>query len=117
MAKAQVEAELVAMRTQMNPHFLFNALNSIGSMAMFDAEGAVKMLQKMADLYRSILDSTKRKTHSLNDEMRIVQSYLDLEAMRFGNRLTYSFEVPEGVRDIQIPGLVLQTLVENAVKH
>lgn len=112
-----VQGELNAMRSQMNPHFLFNSLNSVQTMASFDPERAQEMISRLADLYRGILDSSKTATSPLLREVEIAKNYLELEKMRFGERLKYQMEVPAGVDDLHVPGLLLQTLVENAVKH
>jgi sensor histidine kinase YesM len=117
LERTQVQAELNAMRSQMNPHFLFNSLNSVSTMASIDPEKAQTMISRLADLYRGILDSSKTATSPLSHEIEIASNYLELEKMRFGDRLTYGISAPEGLGDVYSPGLLLQTLVENAVKH
>jgi HAMP domain-containing protein len=115
--RARMEAELNALRSQMSPHFLFNTLNAIATTIGLDPGLAAAMLEKLASLYRLILASTKTVTAPLATELEIVRLYLDLEVLRFGKRLTYEVEAPAEAASVQVPGLVLQTLVENAVKH
>lgn len=117
LAKANIQAELDALRQQMNPHFLFNTLNSVLTMISIDRAEAIKMITQLADLYRAIVDSSKTPTTNLTHEMLIVRNYLELEKVRFGGRLRFSFDLPENPDLIFIPGLVVQNLVENAVKH
>ncbi len=117
LQRAQVQAELDAMRSQMNPHFLFNSLNSVSTMTSFAPERAQAMITRLADLYRGILDSSKTATSPLPRELEIATNYLELEKMRFGDRLSYEVAVPNGLEEVHVPGLLLQTLVENAVKH
>lgn len=117
LAKANIQAELDALRQQMNPHFLFNTLNSILTMISIDKDQAMTMITKLANLYRSVVDSSKTPTTTLAQELSIVTNYLDLEKVRFSKRLQYVVEAPKNSDAIFIPGLLLQNLVENAVKH
>ncbi len=117
LERAQVQSELDAMRSQMNPHFLFNSLNSVSTIASIDAGRAQEMISRLADLYRGILDSSKTATSPLKHEIEIASNYLELEKMRFGERLTYEIDAPPDLGHLYAPGLLLQTLVENAVKH
>lgn len=116
--RARLEAELAALRNQMSPHFLFNTLNAISTTVSLDPERASLLLAKVADLYRMILESTKGVTAPLARELEIARLYLELEALRFGaKRLRYAFELEAPVEGLFLPGLIVQTLVENAVKH
>ncbi|MCA2958908.1 MAG: histidine kinase [Silvanigrellales bacterium] len=117
LKREQMSAELAALRSQMNPHFLFNALNSVQSLLDIDAGAARGMLQQLSDLFREILESSKLTTIPLDREMRIVESYLALQKRRFGKRLSYAFDIPAEASHIYVPPLLIQTLVENAVKH
>ncbi|MCX7200195.1 MAG: uroporphyrinogen-III C-methyltransferase [Proteobacteria bacterium] len=117
LERAQVQSELHVMRSQMNPHFLFNSLNSVSTMASIDPEKAQTMISRLADLYRGILDSSKTATSPLAREIEIASNYLELEKMRFGERLSYEIHASTGLGEVYAPGLLLQTLVENAVKH
>lgn len=115
--RARLEAQLNALRTQMNPHFLFNALNSIGALVHSDPARAGAMTTGLADLYRSIVGASKSRTVPLADELKLVETYLTLEQVRFDERLTFSLAVDPAARSIAVPGLLLLTLAENAVKH
>ncbi len=113
---AHMESQYHVLKNQMQPHFLFNSLNSLSELCIANPNKAVEVTQKLSDLYREILENSKYKTTSLASEINIVCKYLDLEKIRFGERLKFTIGgTPVG--DIKIPSLVLQTLVENAVKH
>jgi len=109
------EARYQTLEHQMRPHFLFNALNSLAELIESREENAAEMTYKLSELYRKILSNSKTKTSSLKAELEIVQSYLDLEKLRLGSRLDFSFDVVDD--EIYLPSLMLQTLVENAIKH
>ncbi len=111
------EARYHALENRMRPHFLFNALNSLAELIESGQENAAETTYKLSDLYRQILANSGLKTASLGSEIEIVRSYLELEQLRFGQRLNFSIEYPENGREIYLPSLTLQTLVENAVKH
>jgi signal transduction histidine kinase len=110
-------AELDLLRNQMNPHFLFNTLNAISTYMTIDQAKATGMSERLASLYRMILQATRKSTVPLADELDIVRAYLDLESVRFGKRLTWDISCIPAAEDFQVPGLILQTLVENAIKH
>jgi hypothetical protein len=115
---AKAEAELHALRNQMQPHFLFNSLNSLAALIDSDPATAGEATQKLADLYRLILDCSKNPLSPLEREVRIARLYLEIERIRFGRRLAIQLPVlSPAERDLLVPSLVLQTLVENAVKH
>lgn len=109
------EAQLVALQSQINPHFLFNTLNSVARTARIEgAEGSERLIRGLSSVLRYILRNP-RQSVSLREEMRVIGDYLALQAVRFGSRFTYRIEVAEGIEDAQIPPLILQPLVENAV--
>jgi len=101
----------------MRPHFLFNALNSLAELIESGREDAAQTTYKLSDLYRQILANSGLKTASLSSELKIVQVYLELEQLRFDSRLRFQIEAPDDSDCIFLPSLMLQTLVENAVKH
>jgi hypothetical protein len=111
------EMNLHVLKNQMQPHFLFNSLNSLAELIDSNREHASQMTQNLSDLYREILESSKTQSSSLGSEISIVKKYLDLESLRFGSRLRYEIQVSEEIYGLQIPSLILQTLVENAIKH
>ena len=111
------EARYHTLETQMRPHFLFNALNSLAELIESKQENAAEVALTLSDLYRKILANSKTKTASLRSELEITQAYLELEQLRFGKRLQFTIVTPSDTDNIFLPSLSLQTLVENAVKH
>jgi hypothetical protein len=116
IGKLATEAELRALRAQMNPHFLFNALTTIGYLIQTAPPRALETLLRLTALLRGVLRSEGELT-TLGRELDLVQAYLDIERARFEHRLLVTIDVPSHLRSIQLPPLVLQPLVENAVKH
>jgi hypothetical protein len=111
------EAELQALRNQLNPHFLFNSLHSISALATQDGGRAREMCVRLADFLRSSLGLGSRENIPLREELALARSYLEVEQVRFGSRLRVVEEVAATCQDCAIPALLLQPLVENAVKH
>lgn len=111
------ESNLNVLKNQMQPHFLFNSLNSLAELIDSNKEYASAMTQKLADLYREILENSKKQVASVESELSIIKKYLELEKLRFGDRLRYKISVSDGLERVFLPSLALQTLVENAVKH
>lgn len=111
------EASLSSLESRIRPHFLFNTLNSISALIHDDPAAAERMVERLAALLRFSLDSTERSTIPLETELRIAADYLDLEKARFGERLHYAIEVPSELQSLRVPPFVVQTLVENSVKH
>jgi LytS/YehU family sensor histidine kinase len=110
------EAELRALRAQMNPHFLFNALNTIGYLIQTSPTRAHGTLMKLTALLRGVLRSAGTAT-TLGDEIDLVSAYLEIEHARFEERLRVDIDVPVELRGIRVPALMIQPLVENAIKH
>jgi LytS/YehU family sensor histidine kinase len=119
MEKERLQAQIAALTAQMNPHLLFNALNTIAAMIPTAPEKAEEMTVMLSELYRGVLGASKRAKHSLTTEIEICKSYLGVEQARFGERLTVQVRVAPDLSpdQIQIPVLTLQPLVENAVRH
>jgi len=111
------EAELRALRAQIDPHFLYNCLNSIAALTAEDPGGARRMCLLMADFLRRSLTLGRREHVPLGDELSLVRDYLAIETIRFGPRLTVVETVEEICLDCPVPPLLLQPLVENAVRH
>mgnify|MGYP002784536025 CR=1 FL=1 len=111
------QMELAALRAQLNPHFLFNALNTVNALVGADPDEARRVLEMLSDLLRYTLESDKREMVSLQEELDFVQKYLSIEQARFGKRLQYYIEVDDTLFGALIPPMLLQPLVENAVKH
>ncbi|HEY2976223.1 MAG TPA: histidine kinase [Pyrinomonadaceae bacterium] len=114
--KLATEAQLRALRAQVNPHFLFNALTTIGYLVQTAPDRALETLMKLTSLLRSVL-RTDNEFVTLDQELQLIAAYLDIERARFEERLRVSIDVPEDVLSVRIPSLLLQPLVENAIKH
>ncbi len=111
------DAELRALKSQLNPHFLFNALNSIRALIVEDPERGQAAVTKLAEMLRYALQSSATETVTLQAEMRFVEAYLALESIRFEERLTVRLDISPETLDRAVPPMIVQTLVENAVKH
>jgi two-component system LytT family sensor kinase len=119
---AQLESQLAvaqtqALQMQLQPHFLFNTLNSIAALIHSDAEAADQMVSRLADLLRMTLDSGTGQEISLRQEMAFADAYLGIEGIRFQDRLTVIKDVPFECLDAMVPAFLLQPLAENAIKH
>jgi len=110
-------AQLAALRAQLNPHFLFNSLNSIAELVRSDPERAEECVERLAEILRYVLKGTQADLVPLADELRVARAYLEIEQARFGESLRVETHIDERARGILLPGLTLQPLVENAVKH
>ena len=111
------DLELINLRSQLNPHFLFNALNSIHALAMMKKDTASDAVLLLSDLMRYTLNYEKRDVVPLSEEMEVVEKYLQLEKIRFGKKLTSELTIADNSLGVKIPPIVVQTLVENAIKH
>lgn len=114
---ANRENQLNTLRAQMNPHFMFNALNGIRALVDEDPDQAKKAITQLSAILRNAMASVKRNVVPLGEEIDIVRAYLELERMRFEERLRVHFDVPVELEREQVPPMLLQTLVENAVRH
>jgi len=111
------EAEVKLLQSQINPHFLYNALNSIASLASINASKTEKMALSLSDLFKYTINREDKKYSTIIDEVTMVENYLEVEKIRFGDRLNYKIDVLEDIKDKQIPMFIIQPLVENAIKH
>jgi LytS/YehU family sensor histidine kinase len=111
------DAELRALKAQINPHFLFNSLNSITALTTSDPDRAREMCIRLSDFLRNTLGLGERASVAWHEELDLAQAYLDVEQVRFGARLHVAVVVDEACADCLVPPLVLQPLIENAVKH
>jgi len=112
-----VRAELQVLRTQLQPHFLFNALHSVGALVSTDPRAAQKMVCSVGDLLRMSLASQNNAESTLRQELEFLELYLDVQRMRFQDQLVTEIEVAGDVLDVKVPYLLLQPLAENAIKH
>jgi two-component system LytT family sensor kinase len=111
-------AQLDALRRQIEPHFLFNTLNAIAGLVRGgQSDSAVRMIAVLSDFLRRMLDDVARQQVPLHDEMEFAQTYLEIQKVRFADRLQLRVDVPSDLGPAQVPSLILQPLVENAVKH
>lgn len=117
MLASQNEIELTNLKSQLNPHFMFNALNSIRALVDEDPAQAKNAITQLSAMLRGALQTGKRQLISLDEELNLVKSYLAIETIRFEERLTVKFNIAEESLSYNIPPLMIQTLVENAVKH
>jgi LytS/YehU family sensor histidine kinase len=111
------EAELRALRAQIHPHFLFNTLNTIAALIPQDPAAAEETLTRLAEMFRYTLQASEREYSSLDQELDFVRSYLEIERTRFGDRLTVRESIEPGLSATPVPSLLLQPLVENAVRY
>lgn len=110
-------SELKALKAQINPHFLFNALNSISALIESDPAAAERTLERLAGIFRGTLLASEKESVTLGKELELVDAYLDIERARFGDRLTVTHAVSEDAARVLVPPLILQPIVENAVRH
>jgi two-component system, LytTR family, sensor kinase len=114
--KLAKDAELFKLRQQLQPHFLFNSLNSINALIGARPEEARKMVQQLSDFLRGTLKKEEHQWVTLKEELQYLQLYLDIEKVRFGNRLSTDIRIAEPSLDMKLPSLLLQPVVENAIK-
>lgn len=112
-----VSAQLAALRAQVNPHFLFNSLNSIAQLIATDPRKAEACVERLAEIYRYLLHRAHADFVPLAEELSVAESYLEIERARFGDALSVEEHIDARARDLLLPSLILQPLVENAVKH
>lgn len=117
LQQLKTKAELDALHSKVNPHFLYNALNSIADLSITDGKKARRMTIALADLFRYSINYSHNNYSTVNDEVAMTEVYLQIEKIRFEDQLTYSVNVEENMGHYLVPRFILQPLVENAVKH
>ncbi len=115
--KLAIAAQLSSLESRVRPHFLFNTLNSISALIREEPVQAERMVERLSAMLRFSLDSNRRNTVCLSDEVKIVRDYLEIEQARFGERLRFSIAVAPELGPTAIPPFALQTLIENSIKH
>lgn len=111
------EAELKSLKFQINPHFVFNSLNSMSALTEIDPKKAKRMILKLADFLRFILATNERETNTLSEELKNIRLYLDIEKTRFEDKFDFKEEIEKGCEMYEIPNMLLQPLFENVIKH
>lgn len=117
LMRLNLKSKLDSLKSQVNPHFLFNSLNTLSSLIQKDAEKAEEFVEELSNVYRFLLRTNEQELISLRDELAFISSYMHLLITRYGNNLHFSLRVDEYHLDYLLPSLTLQLLVENAVKH
>lgn len=117
LRELKAKAELEALHSKVNPHFLYNALNSIADLSVTDGKKARKMTIALADLFRFSINYSNNNYSTVKEEVEMAEVYLQIEKIRFEDQLTYSIEVDDAINHYLVPRFVLQPIVENAVKH
>jgi LytS/YehU family sensor histidine kinase len=116
-AAANKESELSSLKSQLNPHFMFNSMNSIRALIDENPVKAKDAVTQLSGILRNTLLMNKSKVIPLAEEINLVQEYLKMEKMRYEERLTYEFRIEKGVHNCMIPPFIIQSQVENAIKH
>jgi sensor histidine kinase YesM len=117
LAAQLAQAQLQALRMQLNPHFLFNALNAVSSLMLKDVVAANKMISRLGDLLRLTLEKSGQQEVPLQQEIEFLRRYLEIEQIRFGDRLQLKMDIEPSTLEAAVPNLILQPLVENAIHH
>jgi len=111
------EAELRSLKFQLNPHFIFNSLNSLNSLTLSDPERASEMTVKLGDYLRTTLSRTDKQKSTLGEELDSARLYIDIEKVRFGDKIDYREDIGSNCLDLAVPSMIIQPLLENAIKH
>lgn len=111
------KSQLDALRSQLNPHFLFNALHSMAELVHANPKLAEQLLVRLGELLRQVLQSSNRQEVTLGEELEFIRGYLEIEQMRLGERLRVDWDVDPSLASVRVPSLVLQPLVENSIQH
>ena len=117
LAAQLAQAQLQALKMQIHPHFLFNTLNSIAALLHQDVEAADRMIARLGDFLRLTLKRSESQTIDFSQELEFLECYLAIEHIRFQDRLSIQMEVEQEALDIKVPNLILQPIVENAIRH
>ena len=110
-------AQLHTLRMQLQPHFLFNTLNSVSALVEEDVRGGQRMISRLSEFLRMTLSTAAHQEVPLRDELELLDAYVEIERIRFGDRLRVEYDVAPEARDALVPNLILQPLVENAIRH
>lgn len=111
------QAQLTTLKMQLQPHFLFNTLNTVSSLMIQNVTDAQNVIAKLADLLRTVLNDAPAQTIPLSKELAFIKNYLSIEQIRFSDRLTIQYDIAQNTESALVPSLILQPVVENAIKH
>jgi sensor histidine kinase YesM len=111
------QSQLEALRSQLNPHFLFNALHSMAELVHGNPKLAEQLIVRLGELLRQVLQSSNRQEVPLSEELEFIRGYVEIEQMRLGDRLHVNWDIDPSLGQVSVPSLVLQPLVENAIQH
>ena len=117
LEKENIQANLKLLQAQIEPHFLFNTLSTVLSLLDTDSKSGKKMLENLTQYLRTSLKHTRNENNNLKQEIETIQSYLDINKIRMGDRLNFKIEIPKDLYNISFPPMLIQPIVENAVKH
>ena len=118
LAELLAQTQLAALRLQVEPHFIFNSLNAVTGLIREEKNSvAIAMIAALGDLLRRVTDQSDRQFVALEEEIAFLRKYLDIQQMRFAERLRYQLDIPDELMKAQVPDFILQPLVENAIKH
>ncbi|RRB01103.1 sensor histidine kinase [Larkinella rosea] len=117
LKKENLQSQLDSLKSQINPHFLFNSLSTLSSLVTEDAKQAERFIDELASVYRYVLQTNEQPLTTLDNELHFIQAYFNLLQMRFGRSIVLDLDIDERLYDFLLPPLTLQLLVENAVKH
>lgn len=112
-----IQSQLEALQAKVNPHFLYNSLNSIASLIHVNPNKAEQMVLSLSELFRYSLNNSNGQLSTVAKEVKMVETYLSIESIRFGDNLTTTIDVAKGLEQVEIPRFLLQPMVENAIKH
>jgi two-component system LytT family sensor kinase len=117
LKRYEAEARMASLQAKLNPHFLFNTLNSMASLIYDDPKKVEKSIIRLSDLYRKVLSISDQTFIPIREEIELIRDYLELEQLRFDEQLSYHIQCPPRIQDIKVPGLIIEPLVENVIKH
>jgi two-component system LytT family sensor kinase len=118
LSELLAQTQLAALRLQIEPHFIFNSLNAVTGLIREEKNNvAIEMIAALGDLLRRVTDQSERQFVALEEEVIFLRKYLDIQQMRFAERLRYQIDIPDALMQAQVPDFILQPLVENAIKH
>lgn len=117
LEKKQIELQFDALQAKVNPHFLYNSLNSIAGLATVDGDKTRRMALALSRFFRYSMNKEQEITNTISEEAEMIETYLEIEKIRFGDKLEYSIEISNEVKDFKLPRMLLQPVVENCVKH